>query len=134
MKATQFSMEFFFHPQIKFPIWLNADILKGPGHRVSTSFDGNQFIDEVKRMHNVVLSLGWKTFWYKESAEIYNKRNTDAMEKVLSDNHLNTIDYKDLTINFPINAGYALKSQDALKKFYENVKRTNSVAYTKRGR
>ena len=48
----------------KAPIWLNADILLGPGGKPSR-FDAKQFIETaIKKMPNATLSLGWTTSQY----------------------------------------------------------------------
>lgn len=104
----------------------------GPGGELDVPpVPSNLFIEQVKKMDNVVLSIGWST---TQSEDVYKKKHIEAMEKILTDNKLNTTDYKDMSINFPIHAVHALKSQDVLKSFYDNVKKTNAVAYTVRSR
>lgn len=81
-------------------------------------------------MDKVVLSLGWTTYWNKDSKEGYTKQYMDAMETIFKEHKLNTTDYKDISVNFPIRAPYALKSQDVLKSFYNNMTKTNTVTFT----
>lgn len=49
--------------QLKGPVWINADILPGPGGK-ATPVDPHVFLQEVaQRSENDVLSLGWTTGW-----------------------------------------------------------------------
>lgn len=49
--------------QLKGPVWINADILAGPGGK-ATPVDPHVFLQEVaQRSENDVLSLGWTTGW-----------------------------------------------------------------------
>lgn len=110
---------------------MHADVLTGPGgNGGSRPVSPGRFIDQIKKLDNVVLSLGWSTIWDSNSKDVYTKQHTVGMESILSYTELDTPDYKELPINFPINAAYALKSQDVLKSFYDRVKKTNAVSYT----
>lgn len=110
---------------------MTADILTGPGGAATIKpVDANAFIQQSKKMCNLVLSIGWKTIWDKKSNQTYKKENADQMMNVLRQNKINTFNFKDVAINFPIHAGYALKSRDVLKSFYDLVKQTNPVTYT----
>lgn len=119
----------FFHSKINFPIHLNAGVLEGPGGKRG-SIDGKQFIDETKRMNKLVLSLGWIVDSSANPDEAYKKEHIEAMQKVLKDSKINTEDYKDVPLNFHIEAYYALKSKDVLTEFYNSVKKTNPMTYT----
>lgn len=49
--------------QLKGPVWINADILPGPGGR-ATPLDSQAFLQAVtSRAEGDVLSLGWTTGW-----------------------------------------------------------------------
>lgn len=77
-------------------------------------------------MDNVVLSMGWKTYWSSNSEDVYTFTHTDAMKDVIENTRINTPDYKDMPINFPIRAAFALKSQFVLRNFYDSVKKKQS--------
>ncbi|XP_077601278.1 protein FAM151B-like isoform X2 [Stigmatopora nigra] len=49
--------------QMRSPVWINADILPGPGNQ-GTPLDPQAFLSVVRNLpNNVVLSLGWTTQW-----------------------------------------------------------------------
>lgn len=103
----------------------------GPGFQWgSFPVNADRFIAQVKKLDNVVLSLGWSTEWKVNSTAVYEKQYMDAMEAILKNNNLNANDYKDFPINFPIRAPFALNSQDALKSFYDNLTKTNAATFT----
>lgn len=110
---------------------MNAEVLKGPGAAENPKpLDGAKFIEEAKRMVNVVLSMGWKTVTKADSKEVYTSAHTKAMEDLLKNTKINSPDYKDVPLNFAINAFYALNSKDVLNKFYEGAKKANPVTFT----
>lgn len=114
--------------EIKFPIWLGADILQGPGSLAEVPpLDSKEFIDEVKKMDNAVISIGWTTNRDK-SSEVYTNAHTNAMADVVKDNKLDKI--SQFAINFPIRAALAVKSRNVLKQLYDHVKGKNPVTYT----
>lgn len=80
-------------------------------------------------MHNVVLSIGWKTNSPGKEGEEYTKKNIEDMEKILKESQIQSDDNKDITINFPIHAIYAIKGKEVLKEFYGKIK-PNPVTYT----
>lgn len=92
--------------------------------------NGTQFIEEAKRMVNLVLSIGWKTYWSPNSEDVYTWAHTQGMKEIIKNTKINTPDYKDVSINFPIRAAFALKSQALLRNFYEGAKKTNPITYT----
>lgn len=107
----------------------------GPGtsDRSATPVDGIQFIKQVQKMNNAVLSIGWNTVWRPNWEEAYSASNINDMEQVIRSNTLINDNSKPMTVNFPIRAVYALKSQNALNNFYKSVKRNNpsaTVTYT----
>ncbi|XP_055055095.2 protein FAM151B [Misgurnus anguillicaudatus] len=48
--------------QLQRPVWINADILPGPGGK-ATPLDPKVFLQEVSQKSDDVLSLGWTTGW-----------------------------------------------------------------------
>lgn len=48
--------------QLQGPVWINADILPGPGGK-ATPLDPKVFLKEVSLRSDDVLSLGWTTGW-----------------------------------------------------------------------
>lgn len=53
-------------PQLRRPVWLNADILPGPNGS-SSAVDAKGFLDTVTSVFpDVTLSLGWTTGWHPD--------------------------------------------------------------------
>lgn len=103
-------------------------MLQGPGPTAEVpSIDSKEFIDEVKKMEKVILSIGWTT-GRDDSNVVYTGADKNAMIDIITDNKLDKI--HDLAINFPIRAALAVKSQNALKELFNEVKKTNPVTYT----
>lgn len=102
--------------------------MQGPdsGAEVPT-LDAKEFVDEVKKMDKVVLSVGWTTN-RENSNSVYTSAHTNAMADVIKDNKLDKI--PNLAVNFPVRAAFAVKSQAALKQLYDLIKTTNPVTYT----
>jgi hypothetical protein len=64
--------------EFDFPVWLNADVLKGPGGKDSP-FDLHTFIGQCLRYYpKAVLSLGWTTSIYGSEAG-YTSQMVDEM-------------------------------------------------------
>ncbi|KMS93616.1 hypothetical protein BVRB_029680, partial [Beta vulgaris subsp. vulgaris] len=64
--------------QARYPVWLNADILKGP-RGFDPVFDAAEFIQAGLRHPNATLSLGWTTGVVKRGADSigYSKEMID---------------------------------------------------------
>lgn len=102
--------------------------MQGPGSLAEVPpLDSKEFIDEVRKMDNVVLSVGWTTNRDKANT-VYTGAHTNAMADVIKDNKLDKI--PNFAINFPIRAVYAVKSRSVLKQLYDHVKEKNPVTYT----
>ncbi|KAG8456431.1 hypothetical protein GDO86_002276 [Hymenochirus boettgeri] len=83
--------------EIKQPVWINADIIPGPGGK-AIPVDANTFVQTVTSfLPNVTLSLGWTTGWSpgKENKG-YSWDMVREMEKVC-----NTLTYP---VTFPVRA------------------------------
>ena len=66
---------------MKFPVWINADILPGPVNNTETiPVNPNSFFRGCKRFPNSVLSIGWTTRWGKNFTEgSYTKEHVSNM-------------------------------------------------------
>lgn len=106
---------------------MGGEVIQGPGSKTEVPLDSKEFIDEVKKMEKVILSLGWTTSREKSNS-VYTEAHTNAMADVIKDNKLDKL--HELPLNFPIRAAFALKSRDVLKKFYDHLKKTNPVTFT----
>jgi len=93
--------------RFSFPVWLNADVLTGPGGPPS-EFDGPQFVEVCQRMMpEAVLSLGWTTGYPTTPAdqEGYSDSMVDAM-LALCNGHVR----EHAHVTFPLHAWYAHQS------------------------
>ena len=93
------------------PLWLNADILKGPGANSGSNppVDAEDFITRCTNTYpNATLSLGWTTDWYAGIASTgYTQDMVEEMERICR----NTTQI----ITFPIRAIYVRQSWGPLK-------------------
>uniref|UniRef100_A0A4W4GI86 Menorin-like domain-containing protein n=1 Tax=Electrophorus electricus TaxID=8005 RepID=A0A4W4GI86_ELEEL len=69
--------------QLKGPVWINADVLPGPGGR-ATPLDAQTFLQAVAQVaQEDVLSLGWTTGWSQDTDNPgYNWEMVQQMETV----------------------------------------------------
>lgn len=59
---------------MKFPVFINADILEGPGGSGdATPVDAKQFFESVNQLQGAILSVGWTTLWTPNTTEYYSQ-------------------------------------------------------------
>uniref|UniRef100_A0A8C5P678 Family with sequence similarity 151 member B n=1 Tax=Leptobrachium leishanense TaxID=445787 RepID=A0A8C5P678_9ANUR len=107
-------------PKIKQVVWLNADILPGPGGKAKP-VDANEFLQAVTTIFpDVTLSLGWTTGWYPDKAnEGYSWEMVREMEvicKVLSQ-----------PVTFPVRAALVRQSWSQLHWLLETSDSTETA-------
>eukprot|EP00804_Cyclotella_cryptica_P020190 CCRYP_010901-RB/>CCRYP_010901-RB protein AED:0.02 eAED:0.02 QI:81/-1/1/1/-1/1/1/222/305 len=103
-------------------IWVNADILPGPGEdqnnqqaqcKMTPKFNAAQFLQEVtEHLAGTTLSVGWTTALFDTKAK-YTNEMVQEMLAVLKP-------YEHLNVTFPIRATSFLNSWDALQALYKN--------------
>lgn len=66
---------------MEYPIWLNADIIKGPVNQTETvPVDSDRFFAGCKDFGDAVLSIGWTTRWGSNYTEgSYTDSEVQAM-------------------------------------------------------
>jgi len=107
------------HREIKFSIWLHADVLAGPNGN-SPKFNAQDFIEQYKLTSKYVLSLGWVTSKVDEPKDGYTAEHTKAMKAVVTDIiEKNKIEEP---LNVPLRALYVPKSTTVLHNFFKEVK------------
>lgn len=104
-------------------VWINADILPGPGENLNDSqsqlkmkpkFVASEFLDIVTmQLAGTTLSIGWTTSLTDKRA-LYTKEMIDDMLEVLKP-------YEKLNITFPIRATSFRDSWDVLQKLYRHT-------------
>ncbi|XP_055704689.1 protein FAM151B isoform X2 [Phlebotomus papatasi] len=112
-----------------YPVWLNADIIRGPVNNTGTTpVDSNSFLRGCKRFPQAVLSIGWTTRWGNDFTEgIY----TDDQIALMSDSIRNNgIPSSSHPITFPVRAGIAAHSLPQLTTLMKAFNQTNTVSLT----
>jgi len=101
---------------IHFPVWLNADILVGPGNPTAEPVDASKFLNLTQKYAPfATLSLGWTTSYDCENPGSYEERHVEAMKSLL--------DFKlETPPTFPVRAGIAIHSFDRLLELVGNFK------------
>lgn len=107
-------------PQLYSQVWINADILQGPGggqhEDMKPKFDAVEFMELLTTETSVTafttLSIGWTTS-LTDSRAPYTQDMVDEMITLLAP-------YSNMNITFPIRASSLRSSWEALSKLYDN--------------
>lgn len=107
-----------------YPVWINADIIKGPLNNTETMpVDPNHFIAGCKQLRNSTLSIGWTTRWGSHFTDgNYTKQQINDMISALERNQIINSMHP---ITFPVRAGIAAQSIDNLHELVSKVNKTN---------
>ena len=107
-------------PQFHHLLWMNADILPGPGEdpsdisselKMKPKFDAAEFLHIVsKQLSGTTLSIGWTTSLSDKRA-VYTQEMVDRMLEVLKP-------YEKINVTFPIRATSFRHSWDVIQKLY----------------
>lgn len=99
---------------MSYPVWLNADIIKGPVNNNETiPVDPATFFNGARNLTSSVLSIGWTTKWGQDYREgNYTASEIIAMKNAITSNAMNDASRE---ITFPVRAGIAANSQTQLK-------------------
>jgi len=103
----------FFCQQFKYPVWLNADILKGPGAAKEPSVDATAFLSQAKAFGAWTLSVGWTTT--DNGTDPYTQDDVVKMNSTLIANSI-----QQQPVTFAVRAAIASRS-DAPMKSLVNV-------------
>uniref|UniRef100_A0A1A9WRH6 Menorin-like domain-containing protein n=1 Tax=Glossina brevipalpis TaxID=37001 RepID=A0A1A9WRH6_9MUSC len=116
-------------PKMNHPIWLNADIVKGPVNDVLIQpIDPKRFLAGCAKFEQVVISIGWTTQWSEYHIDSsYTRENMAAMLALIKEN--NIFDSKQ-SITFSLRAGIAANSKEILHEFIRSVEATNNCTIT----
>lgn len=98
---------------LKMPILLNADILRGPGGNVP-SFDAGTFVQQASTVPNAILSVGWTT--KPVNGAQYTMEMVEEMTEL-------TRDYPS-HVTYPVRIFYSQNSLAALNKLIMDKERS----------
>uniref|UniRef100_A0A1I8Q766 Menorin-like domain-containing protein n=2 Tax=Stomoxys calcitrans TaxID=35570 RepID=A0A1I8Q766_STOCA len=116
-------------PLMSYPIWLNADIIRGPVNQITTKpVDPDRFFAGSSLFPQAVLSIGWTTRWF--SSENNGSYTSQQMDDMLDAIHRNNVTATGQPITFPVRAGIAANSLDALHNLVKSVNSTNESTLT----
>ncbi|XP_033326544.2 protein FAM151B isoform X1 [Megalopta genalis] len=104
-----------------FPVFLNADILKGSAADKEPAVNKDTFLNTVKVYKNVILSLGWTTTDGKKDAN-YTDEDVNGMLKVVKDSQLNQS-----MITYAVRASAASVSHKQMENLLKNTDSTLTV-------
>lgn len=108
------------------PVWINADIYRGPFENVVTlPVDADVFFEGTKSLPNATLSTGWTTRWGSNFTEgSYTNQQIDEMINGIKKNKVSN------PLTFPVRAGIAAQSIPTLSRLYDSLKDSNVVTFT----
>lgn len=109
-----------------YPVWINADIYRGPLNNVlTTPVDAQVFFEGIKNLPNATLSTGWTTRWGSNFTEgSYTGEQVDEMIDGLKTNNVKN------SVTFPVRAGIAAQSITQLDRLYKSLNDSNPVTFT----
>ncbi|XP_018304687.1 protein FAM151B isoform X2 [Mycetomoellerius zeteki] len=107
-----------FQPSVMCPIFLNADILRGPINATAPVINATFVNEASKVMPDSILSIGWTTRYGKEhniTEGRYNMKQLKKMIEIVTENHIK------LPITYPVRAGLATNDIDGMKALLKNT-------------
>lgn len=115
------------HNDTSFPVFLNADILRGPVNATTEPVDANAFLAQAKLYPQFVLSVGWTTRYGSEPKVTegrYTEDNVKEMIQALKGQQIAQ------PITYPVRAGLAANDTDAIKSLMKDSSSMKNVTLT----
>ncbi|XP_071864508.1 protein FAM151B isoform X2 [Bombus fervidus] len=112
---------------IKFPVFLNADILPGPVNATTPAVEAKAFVSQVKMFPEYTLSVGWTTRYGTKDNVTEGQYTEEQIQSMI-----NILEEQKVTqpITYPVRAGLAANSMKVIKSLMENSSFTNNVTLT----
>lgn len=118
-----------FGTQLKFPVWINADIIPGPVNNTYTdAVDPDRFLQACAKLPNATLSIGWTTRWGADFTD--GEYTSDQIKKMLTAINNNQIHNSTHSITYPIRAGIAANSLANLQTLMTMTSAKNKPTFT----
>lgn len=109
------------YDKMNFPVWINADILRGPLN-LATPVDPERFFNGSKYFSSSVLSIGWTTTYGGIIKNLsYTSGNMDDMLSVIRKQNI------DASITFPVRAGMIARSETELQYLMKNMPEDTTI-------
>lgn len=110
------------YEKMHFPVWINADILRGP-LTFATPVDPERFFNGSKSFSNSILSVGWTTTY---GGIIKNLSYTsDNMSEMLA--AIGTYNDIGTPVTFPVRAGMIARSKTELEHLMANMPMNTTI-------
>ncbi|KAL0267345.1 UNVERIFIED_CONTAM: hypothetical protein PYX00_009638 [Menopon gallinae] len=111
--------------QLRFPVWLNADILRGPVESQTTPVDADKFLkSSAQQFPSSTLSLGWTTRYGPNITGNYTDRQLDEMETAISRNKVVQ------PVTLAVRAGIVAQSSNGITSLVEKIDESNKTTLT----
>lgn len=105
--------------QMRFPVWVNADILPGPVNNVDTTpVDADRFLQACNTLSDPIISVGWTTLWDGDHrVGQYTEEHANELFDAINRNVM------DHAITIPVRAGIAAQSPYILSELLDKIDR-----------
>nr|XP_023014638.1 GATA zinc finger domain-containing protein 24 [Leptinotarsa decemlineata] len=97
-----------------FPLWLNADILRGPGNPAIVPVKAAEFLSQAKQFTKATLSLGWTTDVSNGTGSYTDAQINQMIEVIKSHNITNEI-------TFAVRSAIAAESLPQMRKLVTGI-------------
>ncbi|KAL6268645.1 hypothetical protein P5V15_001779 [Pogonomyrmex californicus] len=112
-------------PSLKYPVFLNADILPGPVNATTIPVNAKGFLNGANdTIPESILSVGWTTRYGKEFNITEGRYSTEQIKNMidtLTENHVTQ------PVTYPVRAGLAANDINAIKALLKNTTFTNAT-------
>lgn len=116
-------------PTMKFPVWINADIIPGPVNNTQTEpVDPDRFFSGCQKLANSTLSIGWTTRWGSNFTD--GSYTPEQITKMVTAIRNNGMDNGYHPITFPIRAGIAAQSLTNLQALIKTISASSHPTFT----
>lgn len=110
---------------ITFPVFLNADILAGPGNATVMPVNAESFLAEAKAYPEYMLSVGWTTRYDVNATEArYTEKQIQEMIDILKKQKVTQ------SITYPVRAGLAANDIQVIKSLLEKSSEMKNATLT----
>ncbi|XP_077276580.1 protein FAM151B isoform X1 [Temnothorax americanus] len=112
-------------PALKYPVFLNADILSGPVNATTAPLNAKDFLKGANdTIPEAVLSVGWTTRYGKESNITEGRYTTEQLKKMVDTLKENRVTQP---VTYPVRAGLAANDIDGITALLKNTTFANAT-------